>query len=139
MGIPTMRLIPLLIAIVAAGMSPARAAGDFAAAEKKAIDQVKSAKGRAYNDGPMLAAHNSFWTDVGDACSQDAIDGKLAKFDMVVVIDTDGQVSDVLLNPDQPANACYRDEMMSKSYPPPPEAPFHLRFGVDLSKSAKAK
>ncbi len=134
-----MRVLPLLIAIAVAGTATARAAGgpDWATAEKKAGEQDKSAKGRAYNDGPMLQAHNSFWDDVGDACSQDALDAKLTKFDMIVVLDADGQVSNVLLKPDQPANACYRDEMMSKSYPPPPEAPFHLRFGVDLGKSAK--
>ena len=81
----------------------------------------------------LISVHNSFWADVYDKCSAEAIKAQIYEFRAVAVIDKNGQVTDFVLMPNDNSLHCFVKEMVGRKYPAPPVAPFYEGFTLKMS------
>jgi hypothetical protein len=92
-------------------------------------------EGNEYNH-VLLQVHNTFFPDIAEKCIARAKNVGANSFDAIVAIDASGLVMDFLPLPDSENLHCFTDSMVGKRYPPPPSAPFYVRFTVLLNNGA---
>lgn len=80
----------------------------------------------------MLLAHNTFWTQVYQACAPEARAAGVSGFKAVATVDRLGKVTEYLVNPSVPALRCFTTQMVGRQYPKSPTAPFYEVYGVTI-------
>ena len=80
----------------------------------------------------MLPVHNKFWSQIAKLCAPRAKAAGIRQFKAVATIGSSGEVTEYLINPEDPALECFSEQMVGRKYPPPPEAPFYEVYTVTL-------
>lgn len=110
---------------VARGGSEATAAGpSFAELLPKAQQDMGTDKGAAY-DKVMERQFEIKHTATVTNCVEAAGPGEPEAFQGVIVVEKDGTVSEVVLDPETEIGKCVRRALLQETFPEPPVAPFY--------------
>ncbi|MFI5340816.1 MAG: hypothetical protein ACHQ7N_13375 [Candidatus Methylomirabilales bacterium] len=110
---------------VARGASdPATAEPSFAELLARAQQNMGTDEGTAY-DKVMGRQFESKYTDTVARCVRVAGTPEPEPFQAVIVVEQDGTVSKVVLDPETEVAKCIRRALLQETFPEPPFAPFH--------------
>jgi hypothetical protein len=110
---------------VAGGASGTTATGPgFEELLAKAKQDMGTEKGTAYDEtiGKQIETKH---TATVSTCVQSAGPGEPAPFRAVIVVEKNGTVSEVALDPETEVAKCLRKALLQETFPEPPVAPFH--------------
>jgi len=81
-------------------------------------------EGHAY-ERQWLAVQNSFWPAIAQKCMPELKKEHVGSFRAILVIDDTGRITDFLPSQDSEAIRCFKNSMMGRKYPKPPDSPFY--------------
>jgi hypothetical protein len=119
----TIYLLVLAVTVGAASVTAAAGSG-FADLLAKAKLDMGTEKGAAY-DQVMGKQIESKQIAIVGSCVEAAGPGGPREFRAVIVVQQDGTVSEVALNPETEIAKCVRKALLQETFPAPPVAPFH--------------